>query len=76
MIQIDTNEQIVNIGIELGQFKRAIIDDFVDTFDLLEDDDWVITYLDHGLELWLKYYELTKPLECYTFTFDNSKPKK
>ena len=71
MIQIDTNAQIVEIGIELGS-KRLML-------NLLHDvasDNLIIATLDHCLELWLKYYELTKPLECYTFTFDNGKPKK
>jgi hypothetical protein len=69
---VDTNAEILEIGIELGELKR-----FLMMVDLPIDDDFnlpflnkcltdrLLGHLDRCLELWIKYNQITAPVTWY-----------
>lgn len=68
-VHVDTNEQILKIGMELGRLEEWFNGSvFVWLHDVVEScfPDMIPQKLARCMELWAEYDALTKPIELYT----------
>jgi hypothetical protein len=64
---VDVNEEILEIGVGLGCIKEYL--EF-ESFAWQDSEANTIYVLDRCLELWIKYNEISRPLQWVTVTWE------